>query len=96
MTFYKEDGTTKIGEGGGVWLDIKNVKKMYLRAKAESQPAYPYGYVSDRRLRRLLHPLSIQQVGHLKLTLLRSRLSSYLCMAITWTMHIQTSMPKRC
>lgn len=27
-------GTTKIGEGPGVWLDLKNVKRMYQRAKA--------------------------------------------------------------
>jgi hypothetical protein len=29
MTFWK--GTTKIGEGGGCWLDIKQIKKMYQR-----------------------------------------------------------------
>jgi hypothetical protein len=32
MTFWK--GTEKIGEGPGVWLDLKNVRKMYQRGKA--------------------------------------------------------------
>ncbi len=32
LTFW--NGTTKIGEGGSAWLDIKNVRKMYERAKA--------------------------------------------------------------
>ncbi len=36
MTFWK--GSTKIGEGGGVWLDLVNVRKMYERAKARSNP----------------------------------------------------------
>lgn len=41
LTFWK--GTTKIGEGGGVWLDIKNIKKMYERYKASPEGiATPY------------------------------------------------------
>ena len=46
MTFYKEDGTTLIGEGGGCWLDIKNIKKMYYRGKAQPENiAAPNGNV---------------------------------------------------
>ena len=33
LTFYQSDGTTKIGEGGSLWLDLKDIKKMYVRAK---------------------------------------------------------------
>jgi len=31
LTLWK--GDDKIGEGPGVWLDLKNVNKMYVRAK---------------------------------------------------------------
>ena len=33
LTIHKSDGT-EIGEGPGVWLDLKNVRKMYQRGKA--------------------------------------------------------------
>jgi hypothetical protein len=33
ITIHKADGT-EIGEGPGVWLDLKNIKKMYQRVKA--------------------------------------------------------------
>lgn len=33
ITFHKSDGTP-MGEGGSVWLDLVNVRKMYERAKA--------------------------------------------------------------
>lgn len=29
IELYKADGVTKLGEGPGVWIDIKNIKKMY-------------------------------------------------------------------
>jgi pimeloyl-ACP methyl ester carboxylesterase len=41
MTFYKDDDTTLIGVGGGVWLDIKNIKKMYERYKAMPEGLTP-------------------------------------------------------
>ena len=37
LAFYKSDGT-KVGDGGSLWLDLKNVKKMYERAKVTSTP----------------------------------------------------------
>lgn len=58
MTIHKSDGT-EIGEGGGVWLDLVNVRKMYERAKAtpdaitnphesKTTPSTPsVGYVLD-------------------------------------------------
>lgn len=39
LTFWK--GTDKIGEGPGVWLDIKNVKKMYQRRDGSGQNQWP-------------------------------------------------------
>ncbi|MDD5201253.1 MAG: alpha/beta hydrolase [Terrimicrobiaceae bacterium] len=33
LTFW--NGSTPLGEGGSVWLDIKNIKKMYQRGKAQ-------------------------------------------------------------
>lgn len=36
MTIWK--GGQKIGEGGSVWVDLVNVRKMYERAKARSNP----------------------------------------------------------
>jgi hypothetical protein len=33
ITIHKPDGT-EIGEGPGVWIDLKNIKKMYQRVKA--------------------------------------------------------------
>ena len=36
LTFWK--GTQKIGEGGGVWLDVKNVLKMYQRSYGKPGP----------------------------------------------------------
>ncbi len=29
VTFYKNDGLTKIGEGSGVWMDLKNIQAFY-------------------------------------------------------------------
>jgi hypothetical protein len=60
ITIHKADGT-EIGEGPGVWLDLLNVKKMYVRAKGTpeegiaapfesyfSQPSPPpTGFVND-------------------------------------------------
>jgi hypothetical protein len=31
IVFLKSDGTTKIGEGGNLWLDLKDIKEMYQR-----------------------------------------------------------------
>ncbi|MGA7213268.1 MAG: hypothetical protein WBX20_03590 [Terrimicrobiaceae bacterium] len=55
ITFWK--GTEKIGEGGGVWLDLMNIKKMYVRAKGtpetnidapwDDYPSLDTGFVSD-------------------------------------------------
>jgi hypothetical protein len=39
LTFWK--GTTPIGEGGGCWLDIKDIKKMYERYKAMPEGIAP-------------------------------------------------------
>ena len=36
VTLHKSD-STEIAEAPGVWLDLKNVKKMYLRAKAQPE-----------------------------------------------------------
>jgi hypothetical protein len=36
MTISKSDGT-QIGEGPSVWLDLKNIKKMYLRGKGQPE-----------------------------------------------------------
>ena len=43
LTIEKSDGT-EIGEGPGVWLDLKNIKKMYVRGKGtpESGVDAPY------------------------------------------------------
>jgi pimeloyl-ACP methyl ester carboxylesterase len=42
ITFHKADGT-EIGEGPGVWMDLKNIKTMYERAKATPESiASPY------------------------------------------------------
>lgn len=55
MTFWK--GTEKIGEGGSVWIDLMNIKKMYVRAKGtpetnidapwDDDPSLDTGFVSD-------------------------------------------------
>jgi hypothetical protein len=45
LTFHKPDGT-EIGEGSNVWMDVKNIKKMYQRAKAQPEDiAAPNGDV---------------------------------------------------
>jgi len=43
VVFLKSDGTTKIGEGGSVWLDLRDIKEMYEREIALPQPAIPVG-----------------------------------------------------
>jgi hypothetical protein len=45
MTINKSDGT-EIGEGPGVWLDLKNIKKMYVRAKGTPEPGIDAPYES--------------------------------------------------
>jgi pimeloyl-ACP methyl ester carboxylesterase len=44
IVFLKSDGVTKIGEGGNLWLDLRDIKEMYLRAIAN--PAPPKSYSS--------------------------------------------------
>ena len=47
MTINKSNGT-EVGEGPGVWLDLKNVKKMYVRAKATPEfIEYPRNYILE-------------------------------------------------
>jgi hypothetical protein len=51
LIILKKDGTnlTTIGEGPGVWLDLKNLKSMYERVKATADGAenfpFPYNFV---------------------------------------------------
>ena len=42
LTFWQ--GSNKIGEGGSVWIDLKNVKMMYVRAKGtpETNQGHPW------------------------------------------------------
>jgi alpha-tubulin suppressor-like RCC1 family protein len=48
IVFLKSDGTTEIGEGGNLWLDLHDVKEMYQREKAEPETiAAPYSSGSD-------------------------------------------------
>ncbi len=45
VTFWKDN--QKIGEGSGVWMDLKNIKKMYQRGVADIQyPNIPYSYTN--------------------------------------------------
>jgi len=37
VVFLRQDGT-KFGEGGSIWLDLKDIKEMYLRGKASAVP----------------------------------------------------------
>jgi hypothetical protein len=47
MTINKPNGT-EVGEGPSVWLDLKNVKKMYVRAKATPEfIEYPRNYILE-------------------------------------------------
>lgn len=43
LTIHKADGT-EIGEGPGVWLELLDVKKMYVRGKASEEIDSPYDY----------------------------------------------------
>ena len=45
MVFLDQNGN-QIGEGGSVWLDIKDIKKMYERASATPDPLTPVPYKS--------------------------------------------------
>lgn len=50
IVLYKADGT-EIGEGPGVWIDLKNIKSMYERVKATADGAenfpFPYNFVGS-------------------------------------------------
>jgi len=47
MTIHKADGT-EIGEGGGVWLDLMNVRKMYRRGEiTQDAPDIPDPWSND-------------------------------------------------
>lgn len=47
LVFYDQEGK-QIGAGGGVWLDLKNIKKMYERGVAGIQnPSIPYSYANN-------------------------------------------------
>jgi hypothetical protein len=50
ITLHKADGTV-IGEGPGVWIDLKNIKSMYERVKATADGAenfpFPYNHVGS-------------------------------------------------
>ena len=48
IVFLQQDGVTKFGEGGSVWVDLRDIKEMYLRALASPQPAYPYDSTTDQ------------------------------------------------
>lgn len=61
IVLLQEDGTTLIGEGGGTWLDLLDIKEMYKRAIASnagvgnpSAPEQPYitntGFFNDALL----------------------------------------------
>jgi len=43
VVFLKSDGTTKIGEGGGVWLQLLQIKKMYDRGHSNPITEPPFG-----------------------------------------------------
>jgi hypothetical protein len=45
IVFLKSDGQTVTGQGGSVWLDLRDIKEMYTRAVASPQPPTPYSYV---------------------------------------------------
>jgi hypothetical protein len=45
LVFYDSNGN-KIGEGGAVYLDIKNIKRMYVRAKGTPENGIPSPYNS--------------------------------------------------
>jgi len=65
ITIHKADGTL-IGEGPGIWLDLLNIKKMYVRAKGtpetnidapwEDKPSVVTGYVSDSNGNNFIQP----------------------------------------
>ena len=65
MTVSKSDGT-QIGEGPSVWLDLKNIKKMYVRAKGtpernidkpwDDNPSLVTSYVSDPNGHHFVNP----------------------------------------
>ncbi len=44
VTFYKSDGTP-IGEGGSVWIDLKDIRRMYTRAEAVGNIPHPPSFV---------------------------------------------------
>ena len=52
IVFLKSDGTTLLGSGGNLWLDIRDIKEMYQRAiaagagPAPTPPTEPYVYGS--------------------------------------------------
>ncbi|MBA4136603.1 MAG: hypothetical protein C0518_04725 [Opitutus sp.] len=50
ITLHKADGTV-IGEGPGVWIDLRNIKAMYERVKATADGAenfpFPYNHVGS-------------------------------------------------
>jgi hypothetical protein len=46
IVFLKSDGVTKIGEGGNLWLDLRDIKEMYEREISMPQPDKPYNYSS--------------------------------------------------
>jgi hypothetical protein len=48
IVFLKNDGVTEIGEGGSLWLDLRDIKEMYTRAVANPQPPHPYYYTSSQ------------------------------------------------
>jgi len=64
LTLWK--GDDKIGEGPGVWLDLKNVNKMYVRAKGtpetnidapwDDEPSLDTGFVSDPNGHEFVEP----------------------------------------
>jgi pimeloyl-ACP methyl ester carboxylesterase len=46
FTFHKADGT-EIGEGPGVWMDLKKIKKMYIRSAGNQYAGDPEGVTDD-------------------------------------------------
>jgi len=49
LTIHKADGT-EIGQGPGVWLELLDVKKMYVRGKASEEIDSPYDYGNTQPL----------------------------------------------
>jgi uncharacterized repeat protein (TIGR03803 family) len=49
LTLVILDANSKeIGEGPSVWIDLRNIKEMYLRGYATPQPPYPYNFTSSQ------------------------------------------------